>query len=219
MTINEATGQNIHNFRALGELFKMGRKSSLYTIYASDTAIAGGKSFTDSTSFARDWNVAITYNFPCDYDILSDILNGIGPQGQNLNAVKTFNPSSGVFGGFGSFMQGNLGSITNSLFSTSSKGTSKQQNVCDSEVEKWLLKRQARMGLLEKDKITFRVTVPWSPWLHVGQMFRFQWDNRYDPTQKTYGTRDYLIVHLTHNIQFGGYAVTTLDCIANTIGV
>ena len=98
------------------------------------------------------------------------------------------------------------------------KGTSEQQNSCESKVETWLLRRQARMGLLEKDKIAFRVTVPWSPWLHVGNVFEFIWNNRFEPSIKTYGSSTYLIVNLVHNIQFGGYATTTLDCIANNYG-
>lgn len=214
MTFNEATGENIHNFRALAQLIKMGgnRPESLYKIYGSDTAITGGTSFSDG------YNVAVTYNFPCDFDLLSDILNGLGPQGQNLNAFKGFNMASGAMTAFGALMKGDVSSVANMVTGMTTKGTSKQQNVCDSEIEKWLLTRQARMGLLEKDKIALRVTVPWSPWLHVGQVFHFRWDNRYNSTVPVYGTGNYLIVHMTHNIQFGGYATTTLDCIANTLG-
>ena len=147
--------------------------------------------------------------------MLSDILNGIGPQGQNYNSVRTFNAVSGICDAIGSVLGGEGANICRAM---TNLGTSQQQNSCDSEIEKWALLRQARMSLIEKDKITFRVTVPWSPWLHVGNVFHFHWGNKYDDTTQVYGTRDYLIVNLTHNIQFGGYAVTTLDCIANTYG-
>lgn len=214
MTFNENTGENIHNFRALAELIRMGGNNvnNMYTIYGADTAISGNKSFSDG------YNVAVNYSFPCDYDLLSDILNGIGPQGQNLNGGNVFNLASGAVNAIGSLLQGNVASAANFAVGMTTKGTSQNQNVCDSEIEKWLIRRKARMGLLEKDKIALRVTVPWSPWLHVGNVFYFKWINRFDARVPVYGSRAYMIVHLTHNIQFGGYATTTLDCIANTLG-
>ena len=97
-------------------------------------------------------------------------------------------------------------------------GTAEQQNSCETNVEKYLHKRQYRMGMLERDKIALRITIPWSPWLHVGQQINFHWYNRYDQSYQQYGSGRYLILHMTHNIQYGGYAVTNLDCIANTFG-
>lgn len=206
MTFNNR-GQNIHNFRPLSELIQ---QTPGYTIYAGDTGESSRK-----TSFAEGYNVAITYNFPCDYDLLSDILNGIGPQGQNVNAVKNFNFVNAATDIIGAISSGNAANIFTAM--TNLGTADKQGTGCESEIEKWLLKRQARMGLLEKDKIALRVTVPWSPWLHVGIPFTFKWNNRYD-NNEIYGSGVYLPVHLTHNIQFGGYATTTLDCIANTLG-
>ena len=84
--------------------------------------------------------------------------------------------------------------------------------------EKYGYRRQARMGMLERDKIALRITIPWTPSLHVGQQIRFHWYNRYDQSYQQYGSGRYLILHMTHNIQYGGYAVTNLDCIANTFG-
>lgn len=215
MTIREQTGENVHNFRPLGELMKSNKTP--YDIYAADTAITGGVGFSDtySNSFAPlALRTAVTFNFPCDYDVLSDILNGVDCDGRNMNDVRTFNLASGEF-------NSTSGAITQAanLFKTiTNLGTSQQQNSCDTQVEKYLLKRQARMGLLEKDKIALRIVIPWSPWLHVGQQIYFHWNNRYDPSYEQYGSGRYLILHLTHNIQFGGYATTTLDCIANTYG-
>lgn len=214
MTFNEQTGENIHNFRALAELIRAGGGSAanLYKIYGADTAISGGTSFSDG------YNIAVTYSFPCDFDLLSDILNGIGPQGQDLNGGNVFNLASGAVNAIGSLLNGDISGVANFAAGMTTKGTSKQQNVCDSDIEKWLIKRQARMGLLDKDKIALRVTIPWSPWLHAGNVIYFKWDNRYDSRTPVYGSGAYLIVHMTHNIQFGGYATTTLDCIANTLG-
>jgi hypothetical protein len=74
------------------------------------------------------------------------------------------------------------------------------------------------MGLLDRDKIALRITVPWSPWLHAGDMIHFHWYNRFNQAEELYGSGQYLIAHMTHNIQYGGYATTNLDCIANTFG-
>lgn len=216
MTIREQTGQNVHNFRALGEL--MSSQHTPYDVYAADTAITGSVGFSDamgSDSFAnRAMRTAITFNFPCDYDILSDILNGVDCNGRNLNDVRTVNFASGDF----SSAMGAISEVANIFKSITNAGTSQQQNSCDTNVEKYLLKRQARMGLLERDKIALRITLPWSPWLHVGQQIYFHWNNRFSPSTEQYGSGKYLILHMTHNIQYGGYAVTSLDCIANTFG-
>ena len=112
--------------------------------------------------------------------------------------------------------------IANKLLAMTNLGTAQQQGAggggCETKVEKYLHARQARMALLDKEKIALRITVPWSPWLHVGNKIEFIWTNRYDQSQKLYGSGEYIIAHMTHNIQFGGYAVTNLDCIANTFG-
>ena len=213
MTIQEQTGQNIHNFYPLATLMK----KTPYDIFAADTAVSGGVGFSDSytNSFAPlALRTAVTFNFPCDYDVLSDILNGIDCGGKYLNDVRTFNLTSGEFNS----AKGALSQAANIIKTITNLGTAQQQNSCETNVEKYLQMRQARMGLLDKNKIALRITVPWSPWLHVGQTINFIWQNRYDPTYKQYGSGKYLILHMTHNIQYGGYATTTLDCIANTYG-
>lgn len=211
MTIREQTGENVHNFRSLAEL--MSNKHTAYDIYAADTAVSGGNSFSDSFA-SLAMRTAVTFNFPCDYDVLSDILNGVDCNGKNLNDVRTFNLVSGEFNS----AMGALTQAANIFKSITNLGTSQQQNSCETNVEKYLQKRQARMGMLERDKIALRITIPWSPWLHVGQQINFHWNNRYNPDKEQYGSGKYLILHMTHNIQYGGYAVTTLDCIANTFG-
>ena len=211
-TIDENSGRNIHHFRALGELMS-GSNHTAYDLYAADTGITGGTSFSESFA-PLPMRIAVTFNFPCDYDVLSDVLNGINCGGKYINDVKTFNLASGNF----SSAAGALSQAGNIFKSLTNLGTAKQQNSCETNVEKYLLKRQARMGLLDKDKIALRITIPWSPWLHVGQMVHFHWYNRYDSSLEQYGSGKYLILHMTHNIQYGGYAVTNLDCIANTYG-
>jgi hypothetical protein len=211
MRINDATGENEHHFTPLSRLAKT---SMAYDIYAADSGISGGKAFSDS--IFRSYNVAVTFSFPCDFDTLTDILNGIDCNGVNLNQTRTINFSNGVGDAVGAL--GQAVGIANKFFSMTNLGTSQQQQSCDTGVEKYLHKRKARMALLDRDKIALRLTVPWSPWLHVGNKIHFHWNDRFDPTRELYGSGQYIIAHLTHNIQFGGYAVTNLDCIANTLG-
>jgi hypothetical protein len=215
MTINDATGENQHRFTSLTRLSK---STAPYDIYASDTAITGNKGFNES--MFSNYNIAVTFSFPCDFDTLTDILNGIDCNGVNLNQTRTMNFVNGVSDAVGAL--GQAMGIANKIFSMTNLGTAQQQGAggsgCETAVEKYLHKRQARMALLDKDKIALRLTVPWSPWLHVGNKIHFHWNDRYDPSRELYGSGEYIIAHLTHNIQFGGYAVTNLDCIANTIG-
>ena len=210
MTINDATGENIHHFRSLARL----SKGTAYDIYASDTAITGGKGFNES--MFNNYNIAVNFSFPCDFDTLTDILNGIDCDGVNLNQTRTMNFVRGVTDAVGAI--GKAVGLANQIFSTTNLGTAEQQKSCDTAVEKYLHKRQARMALLDRDKIALRITVPWSPWLHVGNKIHFHWNDRYDPSRELYGSGQYIIAHMTHNIQFGGYAVTNLDCITNTLG-
>ena len=101
----------------------------------------------------------------------------------------------------------------------SNQATASQQNSCNLDVESHLLKRQARMGLLEKDKIALRITVPWSPELNVGKLIGLVWNNKKsNQTDQLYGSGTYLVASLMHKIHFGGFAVTTMDCVAQTAG-
>ena len=214
-TIDTNSGKTIHHFRALGEL--MSSKHEPWHVFAGGTGVTGGTAFAysfNNTDFPLALRTAVTFNFPCDYDVLSDVLNGISCGGKYINDVKTFNPASGSYNS----ATGALSTAGNIFKALTMSGTAQQQNACETNVEKFLLKRQARMGLLERDKIALRITIPWSPWLHPGHIIHFHWYNKYDSSLEQYGSGKYMILHMTHNIQYGGYAVTNLDCIANTYG-
>ena len=99
----------------------------------------------------------------------------------------------------------------------SNMGTAQQQNGCEMKIEQYLLKRQARMGLIERDKIALRISVPWSPSLHAGDVITLNWFDK-KTNGLVYGSGDYLIVSMTHKIHLGGHSVTVLDCASNTIG-
>lgn len=207
MTLNEQTGKGVHHFQSLKKLTK---ESPVETYqYAEAT-----------TSGYEQKKSAIQFSFPCDFDYLSDLLNGIDENGKNQNSMSTIDQV------FKMVMKKVSGSQecdcgigqSNFKLAQSNKTTADQRNSCNLDVESHLLKRQARMGLLEKDKIALRITVPWNPALHAGKVIRFEWKNNIDGQTDVYGYGDYLISSLMHNVRMGGYSVTVLDCVATSVG-
>jgi hypothetical protein len=207
MTFNTGGGGGVHNFRSLRSLIG---GAPVRTFVHSEVGATAGQGYNDVL------NIAINFSFPCDFDYLSDLLNGIEIGGQNINSLKTFNMVSGVFDMVGG-LAGGMGS-GNIKQAMTNLGTASKQQQCESGVEKYLAKRQARMGLLEKDKIALRITVPWAPEIHVGNVIRLQWVDKYNRSVPVFGAGNYLVSSLIHNIQFGGYATTTMDCITNSLG-
>jgi hypothetical protein len=162
----------------------------------------------------------ITHAFPCDFDLLSDILNGVDANGKEISSFMAVNPLMkmfNIFGGTGSYGCG-IGS-GNPTTAVSNEGSAAQQNACPDYSRLYIQKRQARMGLLEQDKIALRLTVPWNPDLHAGRIITLNLPNKEDPKQLNYGSGDYLILHMKHHIKYGGYATTTLDCVSKTVGI
>jgi hypothetical protein len=160
----------------------------------------------------------ITYSFPCDFDYLSDILNGIDLDGAQMASLVVINPmlkSQSLLGNKAPGCGMGAGQYMTSLTNYNS---AKDQDSCNTDVEKHLLKRQARMSLLEQDKITLRLTVPWNPVLHAGKMIEVYFINKETEKYDNYGFGLYLIHSLTHNIKAGGFSTTTMDCVADTVG-
>lgn len=159
----------------------------------------------------------IAFEFPCDFDLLSDVLNGVDENGININSLMTFNPLNLDFSQIGGMLGGSCGiGSGNAKVSMTNKGTANQQNGCETDVEKHLHKRQARMGLLEKDKTALRMVVPWNPNLHAGRKVRFEWVDKSGGL--VFGSGEYMITSLTHKVLLGGFSTTTIDCITNTFG-
>jgi len=193
---------------------------SLVTMTAQEPLIkytyseAGGA----ANALADPRNV-ITYSFPCDFDVLSDILNGTGTFNQLLSSLVLINPVFKSFSMIGGEQYGcGIGEgVLN--YAISNQNSAQQQNSCPDYAKVYLLKRQARMGLLEQHRIALRLTVPFNPSLHVGNIIKFSTYNKEtDPPRENYGSGDYLILHMTHNIKYGGYATTTMDCVSQTVG-
>lgn len=196
-----------HNFKSL---YKLTRAPSIMTYVFAETGSPQG--------YANP-HAMMTHSFPCDFDLLSDILNGVNANGEDINTLMTFNPLIKSFNMFGNKTYGcGIGSavVKSSL---SNAGSAQQQNSCPDYSQLYLQKRQARMGLLEQDKIALRLTVPWYPDLHAGKIITVNIPNKTDSEQLNYGSGDYLIVSLKHIIKYGGFATTTMDCVSRTVGI
>lgn len=206
MTIDEQTGKGVHHFQSLK---KLAGESSVETYEFAEPTTKG----------YEEKNAVISFSFPCDFDYLSDLLNGINENGKNTNSIGMVDQSLKQF-----FMK-MMGSAdcdcgigeSNYKVAQSNAQSAEQRNSCNLDVESHLLKRQARMGLLEKDKIALRIVVPWNPKLHAGKVIKFQWKNK-ENNSDVYGYGDYLIMSMVHNIRMGGYSTTTLECVATTVG-
>ena len=208
-----------HHFKSLKKLCK-GSVSSGNQFYCN----AG----VEPMDYNGSKQAVITFMFPCDFDLLSDILNGVDESGQNINSLTTVNPLNMAMqlfgmggGGGGGLMSGSCGvGSGNAKQSVTNKGTAKEQGGCETDVEKHLLKRQARMGLLEKDKIALRMTTAWRPDIHVGDLVGLNWKNNRNGAAGgvVYGSGTYLVTALSHKIMHGGFATTTMDCVAQTVG-
>lgn len=198
-----------HHFRSISSLAKQAPVNTKPFLY-SETGIVSG--------YANPFSI-LTYSFPCDFDLLSDILNGIDTDGSFISSMNGFNPLAGIYSLFGnqSLGCGIGGGVYN--ISKTNANTEKDQDMCRMEVEKYLLKRQARMSLLEQDKIALRLTVPWNPTLHAGKIIEIALQRKGTKTiDYLYGTGKYLIVNLVHNVKNGGYSTTTMECVAQTAG-
>lgn len=204
-----------HYFRSLKSMTDS--DSAEFTYYQAD--IDNHERGKDGTGYDTSMKRAINFSFPCDFDYLSDLLNGLDEDGKDQNTGAVFNPADKTFRQLGSSGIGGdecgIGGY-NYKQGITNKGTAERQNSCNLDVETHLLKRQARMGLLERDKIALRITVPCNLNLHVGKMLELVWKNKYDNTI-VYGSGKYLIASMTHNIKIGGFSVTTMDCVASSV--
>lgn len=191
-----------HHFRSLTSLAKA---SPIWT-------------FTYSDKGAIDLNYAtpteiMNFDFPCDFDLLSDVLNGFDENGNDITVVSTLNYLTGKFGMFGT-----PSDCGNSPFmATTNQETETDQNSCNPNVEKYLVKRKPRMALLDQDKIALKMVVPFSPFLHAGDVIKAEFPNKGPSKGELYGTGNYLISSMTHNVKVGGLGITTLECVSNTV--
>lgn len=207
-----------HHFRSLTDLTA---QKSIFTFTYSDKV-------STNENYANPEDI-MAYEFPCDFDLLSDILNRVDETGKDFSSITVSNPLSH---GFSLFGKGSEFCGTSGLTATTNLGTSKQFNTTDTNSEVYLRLRQARMALLNPDKIALRLTVPYNPNISVGRVITIQLLDKYAqigagtsaPGQGTtsnliYGSGDYLVLNLTHTARLGGLGTTTMDCVSKTVGI
>lgn len=211
------TFENIVGTHRFESLYGMSRKEIVWNYYYNEK---GDVEYTWENPFAL-----LSYSNPCDFDLLSDLLNGVDPKtGLNNKSLIAVNPMNGML----DLVNGNLGgcgigSITNDISFTNKYSAGDEGN-CEIDVEHHKLYRVARLQLLEPDKVAFKATVAFNPNLHVGQMIYLEVPNKVQnpdgtiTTQPDFGSGYYLISNLTHSIRPGGYSLTMLDCISKSVG-
>lgn len=201
--------RGLHHFRSLKQ---MAQQRPKYEYIRADTGYSGKYS---SISYAPDGLrrfAIMSLSFPADFDMLSDVLNGVDGDGKSL---LIFRPADKVIS-----LLGNKGGPCGVGAQNISEAISNKNNPslegCPTDVEKHLLIRQARMNLLSENDVALRITVPWVTDLHAGDVIRVKIPNPVTG-EDSYGSGDYLIATLVHNIRQGGYSTITMDCVSETV--
>lgn len=200
-----------HNFRSL---YTMTKQSPVAKFKYSET---GTTPEADVDRGYMNPNAVITHSFPCDFDLLADLLNGINLDGSFIGTTIIENLKNGMSSALG-FEPGFCSTAATLKIAQSNANTEDEQISCPMDLQTIALKRQARMGMIEKDKIALRLTVPWNASLNAGKVISFERRSLDFPEVKLYGSGDYLIHSLTHILKNGGYSTTVLDCVSTTIG-
>ena len=198
-----------HNFRSL---YGLTRQGSIMDYQFNETG----------SVFAQPFSI-LRYSFPCDFDILSDALNGIDEYGNNINSVILLNPADKTFSFFNQDFDPLGCGIGSGVMKVaiSNQNTAERQDMCPDYSQYFLQNRQARMGLISKDKITLRMMVPFNPKLNVGKIVNVILPNKEAApnVELNFGSGEYLILHMFHHIINGGMATTTMDLVAKTSGL
>jgi hypothetical protein len=201
-----------HNFRSL---YTMTKQDPVAKFKFSETGTT--TSATGEDKGYMNPNAVITHSFPCDFDLLSDLLNGINLDGGFIGAIIVENVKNAISSALG-FQPGFCSTAATLKVAESNVNTEDEQLSCPIDVQTYLLKRQARMGMIERDKIALRLTVPWNASLNAGKVISFERFSLDFPDVRLYGSGEYLIHSLTHIIKSGGYSTTVMDCVSTTIG-
>lgn len=205
MTYQNSAGIDIptHNFRSLTA---MAMQQEIFEFSYSEKGAGLAPNYGNPHDI-------MDYNFPCEWDLLSDILNGYDENGNEITGLNVINPVNSAMSNFG--QDDECGSTPK--VAITNQGSEDEQEGCPIGVETWLLKRNPRMALLDQDKIALRMTVSWNPILNVGRVIKVNFNNKYNPNQPNYGSGLYLITNLTHNMKMGGLGITVVDCVAQTV--
>lgn len=197
-----------HKFESL---YSMTKKPPVMNFILTEATFQSGYGFPYGIMY---------HEFPCDFDLLSDILNGLDGNGRDLSSVTTFDPVTKSFNMFGE-KNSKCGLGAGIVNETLSNMTSdKTRDACPDYTHMYLQKRQARMSLIDNDQIGLRLTVPWNPVLNAGKTINVLIQNKESTSSlvPNYGSGTYLIVALKHEIGYGGYGTITMDCVSQTVG-
>lgn len=198
-----------HHFRSLDSLCSAG---AVGIFFYDEAGISGGGGYSNPWAIMSFGSLS----FPCDFDLLCDVLNGIGSAG-DMSAVAALNPFNGSFG-FSTLPTTGCFKATVMKDVLSNVGSSGNQFQCPDYAALVSQKRRARMALLDPDKIALKMTVPFSPGLNAGKVITLQLINKADSDLLNYGSGNYLIHSLTHNLKYGGFSTTTVECVSTTVG-
>lgn len=162
----------------------------------------------------------LNYQFPCDFDILSDIENGLNIDGSENVSFVTMNPFN--------YVRDMLGKGINSLglgaalfgHGFTNKTTGPQAGTCEVKTENYMLRRQARLGLLDHDKLALQIVVPFNPNVFAGSVITCEFMNKAGVAyQPDYGSGTYLVTTATHTVKTNGAGFTTLECVSRGVGL
>jgi len=166
----------------------------------------------------------LSYEFPCDFDILAELMNGFDLDGNPQHSVLVLNPFNGLHSILGGDNSGCGMGGQEIEFALSNIESGQDEGNCEIDVEKYRLNRSARMRLLESDMVALRMTIGFNPNLHVGNMIEVKLPNKIykengDVTiQPDYGSGTYLISSIVHTLRPSGFSISTLDCVSKAVG-
>ena len=95
---------------------------------------------------------------------------------------------------------------------------SSEDDGCETAIEQYLHLRPPRMALLQSDKISLKMIVPFNPLIHAGDTIDVKFYAKRDDVDD-YGSGKYLIVNMVHNIKPGAtmYGTTSVECVSRTV--
>ena len=192
-----------HNFRSLTAMAKQTPEWE-FTYSAKSS---------DSANYSRPGDI-MKYNSPCDFDLVSDLMNGYNEDGeQEGNIIQRSWDATKAF----------LYETVNGLPSCNGvpdiiMDQETMQSVyggCPTITPEAIVYRASRMALLDKDKIAMQITIPFNPQMNVGRTIDIVFYDKNN--EKNYGSGRYLITNMLHNLKSGGFGVTVLDCVSDTV--
>lgn len=159
----------------------------------------------------------LSYEFPSFFDTLLDLSHGIIDD-ENLEiepSMVSLNPFTSTFYIVDGDSNGNQGKPIGGTLNSGAWSNHSTMYDVPNHCEKYLHTRTGPLAFENKNRPDIKIIVPFNPELHAGEVIKIELDmilegNKY---KKNYGTGDYLVSTLTHNIKTGSYGVTVIEAI------